>query len=364
MRQRPIDPRLDSLLKAAQRAPAGRERVALLEQAADVADSVGDADAGWQARLSLFSTSEFATPVPRLFPALAWCLAMHDREPIRFPAFSILWYMKWIVSSAPLFASLPAAAIDGLLGDLESRFLRAGMNRRGYVQQCIGVNTAMGRVDRIRAGLDELQRQTRGMGDDCRACEQDRKIEAFLRLGEVDAALFEARGIIAGKLSCMGVPCSTFAVLLPHLRKRGNFELASRLYREGHGKLRDEVGQLALVSRYMLHAMLIDDTDRAVRWWKRWRQDAETHAVDYARMEFHAASSALMSRLAGAGVESIASQGGRSSPGLSVEDPLTLMQLYAASARSIAARFDVRNGNNVVSNDIEAVLALVCVRRE
>ncbi|QYK47194.1 MAG: hypothetical protein KF838_10420 [Phycisphaeraceae bacterium] len=357
MRQRPIDPRLDSLLKAAQRAPAGRERVALLEQAADIADSIGDLDSGWQARLSLFSTSEFATPVPRLFPALAWCLAMHDREPIRFPSFSILWYMKWIVSSAPLFASLPAPAIDGLLNDLESRFVRAGMSRRGYVQQRLGVDTSMGRLDHIRAGLDELQRQTRGLGDDCRACEQDRKVEALLRLGDVDQALFEARAIIAGRLSCMGVPASTFAALLVHLRSRGETDLAARLYREGHSKLRDEVGQLSSLSRYMIHATVTGDIDRATRWWKRWRLDADEHATDTARMEFHAASAVLLTRLAQTGLDHVAAPSATSRAGLSLEDPLALASHYAASARVDARRFDLRNGNHAISTDIESWLS-------
>ncbi|MCW5767403.1 MAG: hypothetical protein KIT19_01865 [Phycisphaeraceae bacterium] len=357
MRQRPIDPRLDSLLKAAQRAPAGRERVALLEQAADVADSVGDPDSGWQARLSLFSTSEYATPVPRLFPALAWCLAMHDREPQRFPAFSILWYMKWIVSSAPLFASLPTAAIDGLLSDLESRFLRTGMSRRGFVQQRLGVDTTMGRLDRIRSGLEELQRQTRGMGDDCRACEQDRKVEALLRLGEVELALFEARAIIAGRLSCMGVPASTFAALLIHLRSRGEIDLAVRLYREGHSKLRDEVGQLSSLSRYMIHAAITGDIDRATRWWKRWKQDAETHATDFARMEFHAASAVLLTRLAFTGVDHVAAPSTSSRLGLSVDNPLALAQRYTESALDLSQRFDERNGNTVVSAEMKGWLS-------
>src|SRR5437868_5986567 len=93
---------------------ASPAKVAILEQAVQLADSLGDASESFDIRQQLIEAATFGGMEDRALVAFSWCLAQSDKDPDRFPEEDLLWKYKWILAGITDYPGISLAKIRGM----------------------------------------------------------------------------------------------------------------------------------------------------------------------------------------------------------------------------------------------------------
>jgi hypothetical protein len=299
-----VDPGVQALLDEADMLPECAARDAVLRRAASRAETLNDLDTAWAARCRILSSSPAAV-APRfetLFLSLAWCLAVSDSDPRRFPATSVLWQYKWVATAAPKYASVPRAVLERLIDDMDARFAAEGWGHRAGLHKRLELCRALGEIESAKELVGRWRSTRRDRGADCMACEADSIADLLVALGEDEQAVREARAIVLGRLCCATVPHSTFGLLLLPLTRLGRHAEARDLYERGCRLVAAlESGGALYSAPYLAYAGWIGDVARA-------------HAILRARLPQAAALPSDTDRLrwfgwAGVGLEFLARRG-------------------------------------------------------
>lgn len=235
MRSRSVHPDVQRLLDEADKLPQCGARVSLSERAAALAETLGDLDTAWNSRCAIIhsSSSHQAPRFETLFLCLAWCLAVSDRDPQKFPPTHVLWEYKWAVAAAVNYANIPRGALERMLDDMDQRFILAGWGRRAGFHKKAFVFRELGDLARAESLIEPWRTTARDRGSDCHACEASAFSDFLISFGQIDSGLREARPIMAGRLQCSTVPHSTFGELLLPLLQIGRIREAKDIFERG-----------------------------------------------------------------------------------------------------------------------------------
>lgn len=267
MRSRSVHPDVQRLLDEAEKLPQCGARVSLSERAAALAETLGDLDTAWSSRCAIIhsSSSHQAPRFETLFLCLAWCLAVSDRDPQRFPATHVLWEYKWAVAAAVNYSSIPRGALERMLEDMDQRFIRAGWGRRAGFHKKAFVFRELGDSARAESLIEPWRTTARDRGSDCQACEASAFSDFLISFGQVDSGLREARPIISGRLKCSTVPHSTFGDLLLPLLQLGRIRDARDIFERGRRLIATmEESAATLSAPYMTFAAASGATEIAL----------------------------------------------------------------------------------------------------
>src|SRR5262249_30234515 len=103
---------VERLLAESEQLQDGPAKVALIGQAAAVADSHNDVELAFCVRKGLLGACLSADQCELMLVTFTWCLAQHDRDPERFPAERLLWEFRWVVSSLAFFPEMTRTRIE------------------------------------------------------------------------------------------------------------------------------------------------------------------------------------------------------------------------------------------------------------
>src|SRR4051794_23677366 len=92
--------------------PNSATKVALLEEAVQLADSISDVDMGFRMRDELMSAADFSGRPDIMLVHFAWCLAQYDRDPASFDLFGLLWKYKWVTECSVKFPQISRAKLE------------------------------------------------------------------------------------------------------------------------------------------------------------------------------------------------------------------------------------------------------------
>lgn len=352
---------LDELLAESARLPRGRDQVEVLQRAADLADSLGDLDRAFDIRLDLVEATYVTEQAILGLSTYAWLIARLDAEPERFEhrRQSLGWVAKWMPGYARKHPKVPAERLIALVDDLERRHVAEGSGRR----QAIAVRMRLVLEAGLGPDLEELlvdwRASARTSLTDCAMCEADLEADVLLALGRRDEALLVLDPVLRGEIpSCAGGPSAMFRLGITLLVEEGRLEEARGLFgailrgADVGGESRDlsdvagcavllaRTGDVIAARRTALSVVPVlgragNDSD------EMWM------AAELAR--------ALMPADGAEGLLSLTIDVLDEAPagGWTVA---TLRDALAGHALSLAARFDERNGNAVVSSQIQELL--------
>lgn len=207
--------------------------VALLDEAARLADTHGDVPLGIKVRLKLMEAANGAGNQEVVLVAFTWSLAQIDRDEDVRAKFErrVLWYYKWAIQSLSEYAQVSRRQIESSFADMADRYTRAG-HGMGAVHKCKACTSIrLGDVDAHRDARERWTRAPRDGISDCAACQTHAGVEFDIEFGDLDAAVRRADPIIRGRQSCIGVPTSTFGPMLLPLVARGDVDLAEQFHR-------------------------------------------------------------------------------------------------------------------------------------
>jgi len=338
---------VQALLDRAARLEPGEAKVMALEEAARLADAHGDVGVAYDVRDALIDAATFGGFPDKALVAFAWCRAQQQKDPRRYPVEPLLWKQKWVVGRMNEFPQITRAQIEAALDDVEQCFERAGAGQRSVLKLRYETAREMGDAAKAEALWVKWLDAPRDFLTDCKACELDNELDAYLDRGEYARALEKARPLLEGWLACAEVPHLTLGTVLYPLFKLGRMEEAREAHLRGYALVQRNREFLATVGEHLEFLALTANVERGLRLLAKHLGWALEHPSHRARFLFHVGALTVLEQAVAQGRERVALPLPRTFPLHAAEgtyEVRTLRGWFALQAENLGARFDARNG--------------------
>lgn len=352
---------LEKLQSEAWDLDASPAKVAILEQAVQLADALGDVEESYAVRDALIEAATFGGVEDRALVAFSWCLAQSDKDPDRFPEDGLLWKYKWILAGVSDFPGVAREKILAMQDDFERRLKRNGYGLRSLYKLRMDNANEMG-FHREGTRYEKLWKKARRDGMvDCHACEVDAEVSALVGAGEYAAAIKMARPIMSGRISCHTVPQRTYADIIIAELSRDRLDKAGEAFETGYPQVAGNPDFLSTVGWHLCYLTRVLDVPRGLRLIERHLPWASQTNNPSERMGFYSRTATFFERLA---QDRPKPRKVRIPRGLAIHNdddryaPAELATWFQGEAGKIAARFDARNGNQFTSWDLNDTRAL------
>jgi hypothetical protein len=354
----------EQLYEQALELPHGsRARADMLDEAARYAEAAGDEDLCFTIRYTAIDAALDAGEVQRALLAFAYCLAVCDARPEAHPESTLHWRYKWVLEWAPRFAEVSREQIEGLLKDVELRFLRAARGRNALAKLRARAAYFLGDREDMAQHYETWKTTVRDSLSDCRVCDLDEEVMLLQAMGKEPRALEVAHAIVHGHQRCQEVPHLTYARALPTLLRAGFRDEAVMFHRRGYPMLKTLKNKLVgHVGPHLVYTAVVGDTGRGLRILRE-TLEAAAHGVADSRLSYFLGAEVLLERVARDETQVHLSLpallGGDGKAAL--HDAEALRQRFAEQADLLTRAFDARNGNghaSAVAADVRSFRAL------
>ena len=365
---------LDRLIARIDSTPYGPDERALIDEAIALADESGEVEKGYSARSRLISSASHLGDTEAMFTAFAWCLGMHDKDPVRFPIsgksqgdVDLLWVYKWMI---PRLAGSPIFSRQQILEstiDMERRYAQFAAGWSGVLsarlEAALGLGD-FGEAEKLRVGLAEAPRDSYS---DCAACVAANEINVLVETDRGEDALVALDSMLDNNLSCTTQPEGAIAATLLPLLRSGNSDQAVTNHLRAYRLSRENPDNLGIIARHVLFCSVSGNFDRGITLverhfgWLTWDSLADNR-----RFDALAAFAVLLYS---------ASRNGRAERPVRVAASTELSELLLTpsanrsvselaeacwlAAERLAGRFDLRNQNRAFSTKLERYRALI-----
>jgi hypothetical protein len=340
--------RIEELCVEAQRLPECATKLSLLEEAVRLADLMADVELGYDLRRALVRTATFCGREDVQMVAFAWCLAQYDRNPGRFDERGLLWQYKWVVGNATDFPDISRRQIEELLDDIERRFQAAGHSLHAVHQ-----HRRYNMVDmRDRPAAEKAHAAflaaRRDRLSDCAACVACNSGEYYIYCGDMQAASAGFQTVIDGRLTCQEEPLRCLSYGLLPLVRLGQIEQAKRQCQQAQRLLAKAGAPVRPAAAQIAFLAIVNDLAAIRRMLRRYLAEGLACVSPKDRLAMLRAVLLAVHRLTAAGSQHFESPLPDQAPPADSAGhrDVALVQAWLTSeARTLAARFDARNGN-------------------
>lgn len=338
-------------------------KVAMLEEAARIADSLQDKDASIEARMELIETAALTGFDEKALVAFSWCLPVFDAEPERFLIHDFLWRAKWVAYPLDENPSNSLETIDRVVQDIEKRFENHGYSLRPMFKLRAAIALGAGLDDVAMNFLTRMKNTPRDSLADCEGCEEHLDVAVNIAAGRYKEAIDLAIPLMSRKARCNAVPNSTYAAVLEPLIRFGRYDEAREFNRKGQRLCSGNRGDLSITPLHLRFRTHIGDFPGAIRLVEsNFRFVLETTSWDD-KFRFYFSMALLF--------EALIRRGTRKHRKMRLpktfelwnnENKYELAELHAwfhKNSLDIAARFDKRNGTTAYVDHYESVRELI-----
>ena len=353
------DADLERMLAEAYEHGRGPARFAALDSVFRHADATGRIEFAYRARMNALSDMHYAGEYVRAFMTFAWLLATFDRHPEvtgSYDEHTLLWRFKWIVWQLSQFSGIPLDKSKALLDDMQRRYQAGNHSLHAVYQHRAMVATHLGELDAAGHWFEQMATARRDDLSDCRACVPTTQVEYLVARGAFEEAVRVGSPFASG--GCVEQPHQILSHLLLAYLRTGQTANAVEAHRKAYQRIRDSRHYLELIALNVQFCGLTGNHTYALPIVERHLPWLDRPASPYAAMEFASAAALVLRRLIddGAGdtpVRRATDNGDKRWSSTAAETYDEMVTL----ARSLAAGFDERNGNDHQSGRIEARMA-------
>jgi len=243
---------IDDMIARAGALEHGAVKIAALEEAVRIADTLGDVQRAYKARWNLVEAATFGGRPELSLVAFTWCLAYSDAHPERCDQGNLLWRYKWVAGELNEFPEITRVQIENSLHDLEVRSAKAGYSPYAARKLRWTVSIDMGDLPGARAAFKKFERlKSDGLGD-CAACVQSTRVLYFDFIDEWDKAVKAAEPILHGQMRCLQEPHHTYGHLLRPLFQLGRLDEAMDCHRKGYRIIQRKPNMLSRVADHLV----------------------------------------------------------------------------------------------------------------
>ncbi|MDR1340525.1 MAG: hypothetical protein LBK58_10805 [Prevotellaceae bacterium] len=345
---------IQKLLIQRDRISSPGDRIAMLKQAINLADTHNDVEWGFDLRLELIRDEKETSRCDESLPAFTWILDANDRNPELFDEGDFLWEYKWMLGSVRRNSSISMEQIESIAEDFKIRLSRNGYSLRPYYTTRAHMAFFLGNLDEAAKYIELRNREVRDGMANCQACELDDDVELEMRLGNFDKALAVGSNMLTKKLTCTHMPFSCYCTCVKYFQKAGDMERAHEYFQKAEADLAElsDTSQIIEIG-IMIRFLTGHDRERA---WAFFEQHAHwnVNSEDYLDFVF---SINVLPLLNGEETRVL-----NVSPSLewhredSTYDTKEIYNYYYKKAEDLAEKFDRRNGSAYFSQQFaEAV---------
>jgi len=342
--------------------PYGPSRVALLEEAVALADSVNELDRAYQVRKDLIGAATFSGRPDVTLVAFSWCLTQHDRDPERFNQAEILWQYKWVVGNSWSFPEISRPRLEQLLADMERRYREAGSTLFAVSKLKRDLYMHFGENHRARAIHAEFRKRRRDYLSDCPACMANANCNFYCEQRQWGRAMQAALPVLRNRLRCTEEPHRILSLVLCPLFHLGRVDEAKAYQRQGYRLVSAANHFVRQQAEHLQFLVLIGDMAQAKRLLERHLPGALEYVTPDERFLFLLAARLWTDRLASGGTRALKVRLPKDLPA-SVSDGKSsvneLGEWFTAQAQEIARRFDARNGTSAFAQRIDELPELL-----
>lgn len=343
-------------LRDNQEEPEGPARNARAERLLTEAEQSGDAALLVEALVHQLQVYNYSSEKDKMFVPFARLLRLWDERPGDFDAFMthhLFWMFKWVSSSMVDQPHIPLASIEKWQGEMEHRYRLAGHSERAVRQGELEIARHLGDLERAGRAYTAWQAADRDRMANCHACELHEQGSWQALRGLDEEALAAWAPVLEGEHTCAHEPHAVLAASLLPLLRTGCAEQARANHLRGYRMVRPMESMRYSVALHVEFCALTGNEPRALEI----LADRPAYFTDSGNpgslMDFLAVTAVLMGRLAELG------HGAQSVPGPAGTDwtAASLAVGARAQALALAARFDARNGNGYVGEQVRERLA-------
>ncbi|MFE9856968.1 tetratricopeptide repeat protein [Streptomyces sp. NPDC005780] len=343
-------------LRDNQEGPEGPARNARAERLLAEAEQSGDAALLVEALVHQLQVYNYSSEKDKMFVPFARLLKLWDERPDDFDAFMthhLFWMFKWVSSSMVDQPHIPLTAIEKWQGEMEHRYRLAGHSERAVRQGELEIARHLGDLDRAGRAYTAWQAADRDRMANCHACELHEQGSWQALRGLDEEALAAWTPVLEGEHVCAHEPHAVLAASLLPLLRTGRAEQARAHHLRGYRMVRPMESMRYSVALHVEFCALTGNEPRALEI----LADRPAYFTDSGNpgslMDFLAVTAVLMDRLTELG------HGAQSVPGPAGTDwtAASLAVEARAGALALAARFDARNGNGYVGEQVRERLA-------
>jgi hypothetical protein len=356
---------LDEAVNFALALPHGPAKLALLEEAARLADSIQNVQYGYEIRNEIMETATFSGRDDLLLVAFTWNLAQFDKDPEEFDEFDLLWKYKWVIGNVTNFPEVNRKQVFAMLDDIERRYKTFGSTLQVIWSLRRDVLLDFGLPDEADAANEKYRKLGRDPLSDCAACSAGSECDFHVMRGRWKKAVTSVNDVLAKNMTCAEEPHRTYSRVLYPLLKTGELDRA-RDYQARGAKLIAKEGMefLRAHGRQLEFLALTDDIPRAKRVLERRFNDAIGSVDVNSRMRFYRAAWIFCECLKADGATRIKIQlpDHETLPAVDDKgnrDTGALADWFRDESLALAKRFDKRNGNTWFSDYINEAPGVV-----
>jgi hypothetical protein len=357
-------------LDAAGGLPFGVERSALVESLVAEADALGDEKLALTCRLQLMTSYSYGGEPLRRFPVFGWLVDRYAASPELFDEASryrLLWMFKWVTVGVTNHPAVPRNRIEARLEEMAEHFAAAGEGPAPVLGSRFQVIARMDGHPAAEEAYRAWVAAPRTALSDCEACEPGIRVWHLTATERFAEALDEAAGVLQAG-GCTDQPQRTIGHALEPLLQLGFAERAGQEHLRGVRLLRSAGGSPTSWARHILACARGGQLYRGLDLLEDRLPDLQSAPTPWDAMWLAAAGGRLLRALELNGEGDLpvlgiaadtttdpdpAGEPGGSTPGEVVTSVGELLERLTGRARRLAARFDERNGNDVVSGQVE-----------
>lgn len=352
------------LLDQANGLPFGSEERDLLQRALSSAQETGDRDAEYRVRLSLVASYRAAEDNSALLTHFSAAAGLHDSDPQRFPGSSdgsyphLFWYYKHAINVVTMSCLFSRPQADALLDQMATHYARAGVPENAVDierREDQLVNGTLAETEAIQARI--LANGGEDPFDDCPTCRIAGQLALDLRAGRTEEAQARVEEILqAGDIGCVMEPESSLAAVMMTALRHGDADFAGFAQRTSIAA-NPRFQSLRNVGRHLEFLGVTGNYSRGLALLQRYQRDLLVDRLDTLG-HFGVLSGAWVLlaatvragfgevKVPGSGTAELVAVYGELSGDGSDHTVAALAERCRTAATELAARYDVRNGND------------------
>lgn len=346
------------LMQEAEPLGNGSAKIALLDEAARIADLLQDEDAGFQVRRQLVTAANFGGQPDLMLVAFVWCLARMDANPEGFGGKgardTLLWQFKWVVSTLAAHHTVPKSQALDTLADMRRRFEAQGYSLHRIFDTERRVRIAFGDKAGAAESFDTMLRTKPDGMSECETCVKELMVSYFRYAERFEEAVKIAEEYVGRNLNCEAGPMWVCCYALEPLARLGQPAKAERYYRLGYPRSAYNPGYIGAAVTFLEYLVLTDNLKRAGELFRRHFPVGLDYSNPMARLNTLRVARLYCRRLTEAGQKTVAVT-------LPDDHPLhdraavpvpELLEWLEAECAHVAALYDQRNGNATFTEDL------------
>ncbi|MDR2383753.1 MAG: hypothetical protein LBD76_07735 [Prevotellaceae bacterium] len=332
------------------------DRVKLVKEAINIADTHNDTGWGFDLRKQIIEEEKATSSCIESLPAFTWILERYEQEPELCDERDFMMEYKWMIQATRRNADVSMKQFESIIADYKTRLLRNGYSLHSYYTARAQMAFQQHKLDEAKEYLSLRKSEKRDDLSFCVACEIHDLVEYEVLAGDIDKVFAVGADLFSGKESCKYIPFQTICLCVNMLDEYGDSDSAEEFFEIAESNLEKmqtvDMSNIGYAGK-LIHYLIKKDKNKAWNFFEKyllWSLNCE----DYYNFQF---SSGVLSLFKGSGTRrlNISSEIPWYNPSGIYELPV-LYDYYRNQAATLAAKFDARNNCSNFASELDSML--------